>query len=251
VKCKAKMCICVLLAVLIAAVMPFSAYAATVIDYTKSGSINITMLTPIQNKPIAGLQFDLYFVGAIDSSKVGLAFIPAGDFASAGVSFLNMTDSASKSAAKELADYAASNGISGTPEITPASGQVQFSPLELGLYLIVPGHLPSGSSYKDPVPFLVSLPITDIQGTGWDYAVNVYPKLELKHSDPGTTAPTTTHNGETTTDHDIPKTNDPSPVWLLAGLGITLTALLGLQLIFLKKTKKKANNDSDPSTPKI
>jgi len=250
VKRKARICTVLFLAAFIAAAMPFSVFAAPAIDYTKSGAVHITMLTPEQNKPIAGLQFDLYFVGTIDSSGYNIMFTPAGDFEYSGVSLSNLSASASKAAAKKLADYAAANGIIGTPKITHSDGKAEFSPLNLGLYLLVPGHLASGSPYINPVPFLVSVPITNIDGTGWDYIVNVYPKLEIKHSDPGTTAPTT-ENRETTTDHDIPKTNDTSPVWLLAGLGITLTALLGLQLIFLKKTKKKNNNNSDPSNPGI
>ena len=62
--------------------------------------------------------------------------------------------------------------------------------------------------------------------------------------DIGNATAATTNKTETTT-HHIPKTNDPAPINLLIALSATFTALLVLQFVFLKKSKKKVKAETN------
>lgn len=67
------------------------------------------------------------------------------------------------------------NGIA-LPE-TDGNGKTGASNLEQGLYLVIETRVPENvTSTTDP--FLVSLPMTTIDGSGWNYDVCVYPKNE-------------------------------------------------------------------------
>ncbi len=60
---------------------------------------------------------------------------------------------------------------------TNANGYSSVSGLELGLYLVVETAVPE-NVYSTTAPFLVSLPMTTIDGLDWNYNVTVYPKNE-------------------------------------------------------------------------
>lgn len=58
---------------------------------------------------------------------------------------------------------------------TDATGHASASDMEQGLYLIVETRVPENVT-STCNPFLVSLPMTTIDGTAWNYDVTVYPK---------------------------------------------------------------------------
>ena len=58
---------------------------------------------------------------------------------------------------------------------TDATGHASASDMEQGLYLIVETRVPENVT-STCNPFLVSLPMTTIDGTAWNYGVTVYPK---------------------------------------------------------------------------
>jgi fimbrial isopeptide formation D2 family protein/LPXTG-motif cell wall-anchored protein len=70
---------------------------------------------------------------------------------------------------------AASNGTA-MPE-TDGNGKSSVDGLELGLYLFVETKVPE-NVVDTTAPFLVSLPMTSTDGTGWNYDLTVYPKNE-------------------------------------------------------------------------
>lgn len=75
-----------------------------------------------------------------------------------------------------LESYMASNGGTAMPE-TDENGKSAVSGLEQGLYLLVETRVPE-DVVDTTDPFLVSLPMTTVDGSEWNYDVTVYPKNE-------------------------------------------------------------------------
>lgn len=75
---------------------------------------------------------------------------------------------------KNALETAVKNGGVAMPE-TDASGHTSASDMELGLYLVVETRVPE-NVISTCNPSLVSLPMTTIDGTAWNYDVTVYPK---------------------------------------------------------------------------
>lgn len=86
---------------------------------------------------------------------------------------LSRNSTATKAA---LEQYMQDCGGIALPE-TDQNGKTGDTNLEQGLYLVIETRVPENvTSTTDP--FLVSLPMTTIDGTGWNYDVTVYPKNE-------------------------------------------------------------------------
>ena len=75
---------------------------------------------------------------------------------------------------KNALEAAVKNGGVAMPE-TDATGHTSASNMEQGLYLVVETRVPENVT-STCNPFLVSLPLTTIDGTAWNYDVTVYPK---------------------------------------------------------------------------
>lgn len=75
---------------------------------------------------------------------------------------------------KNALETAVKNGGVAMSE-TDATGHTSASDMEQGLYLIVETRVPENVT-STCNPFLVSLPMTTIDGTAWNYDVTVYPK---------------------------------------------------------------------------
>lgn len=75
---------------------------------------------------------------------------------------------------KNALEIAVKNGGVAMSE-TDATGHTSASDMEQGLYLIVETRVPENVT-STCNPFLVSLPMTTIDGTAWNYDVTVYPK---------------------------------------------------------------------------
>ena len=75
---------------------------------------------------------------------------------------------------KNALEAAVKNGSVAMPE-TDATGHTSASDMEQGLYLVVETRVPENVT-STCNPFLISLPMTTIDGTAWNYDVTVYPK---------------------------------------------------------------------------
>ena len=75
---------------------------------------------------------------------------------------------------KNALETAVKNGGVAMPE-TDATGHTSTSNMEQGLYLVVETRVPENVT-STCNPFFVSLPMTTIDGTAWNYDVTVYPK---------------------------------------------------------------------------
>ena len=82
---------------------------------------------------------------------------------------------------KNALETAMKNGGVAMPE-TDAAGHTSASDMEQGLYLVVETRVPENVT-STCNPFLVSLPMTTIDGAAWNYDVTVYPKNQTGNPD--------------------------------------------------------------------
>ena len=82
---------------------------------------------------------------------------------------------------KNALEAAVKNGGVTMPE-TDATGHASADQLEQGLYLVVETRVPENVT-STCNPFFVSLPMTTIDGTAWNYDVTVYPKNQTGNPD--------------------------------------------------------------------
>ena len=87
---------------------------------------------------------------------------------------------ANATAAKNALEAAVKNGTTMTE--TDAAGHTSASDMEQGLYLVVETRVPENVT-STCNPFLVSLPMTSIDGAAWNYDVTVYPKNQTGNPD--------------------------------------------------------------------
>ena len=80
---------------------------------------------------------------------------------------------------KNALETAVKNGGVAMSE-TDATGHTSASNMEQGLYLVVETRVPENVT-STCNPFLVSLPMTTIDGTAWNYDVTVYPKNQTSN----------------------------------------------------------------------
>jgi len=83
-------------------------------------------------------------------------------------------DANATSVKNAMEQYVHNNGGTAMPE-TDEYGHSSVSGLPLGLYLLVETRVPEMVT-DTTAPFFVSLPMTDVGGTGWLYDVTLYPK---------------------------------------------------------------------------
>ena len=82
---------------------------------------------------------------------------------------------------KNALETAVKNGGVAMTE-TDATGHTSASNMEQGLYLVVETRVPENVT-STCNPFFVSLPMTTIDGTAWNYDVTVYPKNQTGNPD--------------------------------------------------------------------
>lgn len=162
--------------------LSMTAYAADeTIDFGKQGSITVELKENDHSDPLSGLNFVLYKVADVESNNHQLAYTFTSSFAESGVSLENIN---ADSLAVHLAAYAEQNSVAGISKNTDGSS-ITFSDLELGLYLVVENESVSG--YYPASPFLVSVPMTNAEGTAWIYDISASPKVEPEPVPPADT----------------------------------------------------------------
>lgn len=189
-----------------------------VMDYTKKGSISITIYGE-GDETVPGGVLALYKVAdvAVDN---GFKFVYADGFQELTDPLVEDSD-LTAALAEKAAAVAEANGV--TPVDTQTcdeNGAVFFDDLELGLYVVVETEEAPG--YVKISPFLVTVPFKNTKEGRWEYDVDAYPKPPIAVE---TTTTTTT---TATTTPTIPQTGQHwLPVWILGGLGI-LAILFGM-----------------------
>ena len=179
-----KLNISLVLALILCCAISMTAFAHPVPDMDKKDcSISVTMHSGSTN--VGGGALTLYRVGEVQEDDGNYSFEPTGDFASCGESFENIQ---SAGLAKALADYAATEKISGTTKNIDDKGNAKFDGLVPGLYLLVQNQ--SAEGYYKAEPFLVSVPY--LENGVYKYNVDATPKVEVKKEPEATPTPTPT-----------------------------------------------------------
>ena len=168
----------VMIVTLLPAVGAKAETADSVIDYTKTGTLNIYK-TDKDKEPLKGAEFAIYKIASL--SKKGYSMeITAGDYTTPE-SLLNLSVDEQRVAAAEFAEVVSNdNGKQTTDE----NGLASFTNLGLGYYLVKEVNAPEG--YIASTPFFVAIPSSDNaddstdtgndSATKWSYIVNARPK---------------------------------------------------------------------------
>lgn len=146
-------------------------FAGEVPDLSKKGSIHITMHQG--ENAVAGGTLTLYQAGRVEVRDGNFSFALTDAFCG---STETLTDIESAGLAEALAEYAGKQLLEGIKKTIDEEGNVIFTELEPGLYLLVQEEAASG--YNKAVPFLVSIPMKE-NGT-YLYDVDASPKVELE-----------------------------------------------------------------------
>ena len=80
---------------------------------------------------------------------------------------------------RDANNYIEENQIAGISKITGEDGTVVFDNLELGRYFVDVTSVSDGAIYDEYYSdFLIDIPMTNAEGTGWDYDITVEPKFQ-------------------------------------------------------------------------
>ena len=212
----------------LAMMLCFSAMAAE-FSMDKTGSITLTIQTA-QGVKVENAVIELYRVGDPKIENAALKFELTGEFAETGVSLSDLN-------AAGLADAlaaAAKNPVASAT--TGADGVVKFDDLSVGLYLVKQNGFAAQMYFSEIAPFIITIPMTNAEGNGWDYDIEAGPKVNVLPKPTATPAPTTTAKP----DASLPQTGMlrwPIPVMGVCGL---VLFSLGWALCFMKKNSKDA-----------
>lgn len=158
--------------------------AATAIDTARKGSITVTKYAyngngnagdgtapgniPDDAKPLEGVTFTAY---RVKNAEEVLNYYD-------GKTTDKVTVASFLDDGKIKQEYAAG----GKEAVTGENGIARFTNLDVGMYVIVETASPENVTH--PVaPFLISIPMTNPDGSGWMYDVNVYPKNSTSDGD--------------------------------------------------------------------
>jgi hypothetical protein len=150
--------IAILVALLFSMSLP--AFASSVIDRNRIGSITINLSAADFGGDVSpsGVRFTIYKVAALsDSGKYDLT----NDFLDSGLDLAKLTTAYEASAtSKELANYVSAKKINGITNATDANGTVSFQNLSLGYYLVLQSYDSSNPNFGIICdPFLVAVPM--------------------------------------------------------------------------------------------
>ncbi len=171
-KCKLlniSMCIIIVLSVL-SLIIPRSAGA----ENQNNNSKSLTLVCVSDDTILSGMEWKLYKVGErINSNR---NFTQTGDFASFQINFSRLTEERVNEAAQTFQSYAIANNIAPLREgITDENGEVTFTELDAGLYLVTGKILKVDNHYYVPTTALI-----EIKEDDQNLKYNAYPKFEYE-----------------------------------------------------------------------
>lgn len=124
------------------------------------------------HKLLDGAEYTIYLIGIIeqstDTEKITVQYKDAYD----GSTVINLNDLDSYLKGINLSNYSSTSDITG--ETPNNKGQVVFHDLDFGLYYVEETYTPDG--YAVANNFFVQIPMTNADGTAWNYNVESYPK---------------------------------------------------------------------------
>lgn len=156
--------------------------ADPVIDTTKKGSITINKYEGQKNdmsKPLEGVEFTIYQIGEFEqeegtSTELKITSLVDGvKDINSETKYENIKIAVDKAIADGTLEASGTGKTQLNEDTTKAS--VTFSDLELGVYLVVETDAPPQVVNRS-ANFLVSVPMMNTEGTGWNYNIEANPK---------------------------------------------------------------------------
>ena len=154
---------------------------------------DLTVVMEYGALPLSGIQVSLCLVADAREENGAPVYDAVQDFAAADADFTDLNGEKNVVLAAKLDGFARANGIALRSGITDRSGEVRFSGLTAGLYLVAQTN--SAQSEYLIAPYIVAVPNSMESRDGWNYNVVAYPKTEPVKKDEPTTASVTTTPG--------------------------------------------------------
>ena len=177
VRNKAKKTISSMIALVAVLLIVFSASAVkgegALPDLDRTGSITVILYDKTDDHSALPGEFKLFFVARAEVSGHDLGYVYNEDFADCG---LPLSDLNADGLAEAFSAYAAEHGAAGITGTQLEEGGEIFTDLAAGLYLVE--EIGSVEGYEPISPFLVCIPMTDSDGSGWIYDIIASPKAE-------------------------------------------------------------------------
>lgn len=142
-----------------------------IVDFTKKGSIEITLHEEEEDTYVEGAEITIYQIADAYSDNGRLSFSYTEQFSSCDVSLSDMT---ADKLSDKIAQCVKEDSI-GTSKLTNENGNVKFTNLPLGLYLVKQTNKVEGYSNIDS--FLVHTPTTI--DNSWTYDIVATPKTVI------------------------------------------------------------------------
>lgn len=211
-----------------------TAYAATVPDLSKEGSITVAMRDSETGNAVPGGTMTLLQAGNVHEEDGNFSFVLTEGFSGSNQPLSNIETAA---VAENLAAYAKKQNIKGTTITIGEDGIASFSAVKPGLYLLIQEQAASG--YYAVTPFLVSVPL--LENGSYLYDIDATPKMErldMKLNPPGPEPSMGPAPPPQPSPNNPPKTGD------MTQPGLWLTMLCGsaagivFLLLFRKRPKK-------------
>lgn len=164
---------CLLSVALVVSAFVMPVFAESTIDPNATGSITINKYEGNDTKtPLAGVEFTIYQIATIEqvnqNGSVEVVLTPVN-----ALSGLNITGSTTYAEIKAaLGEGTLTPRATGT---TAANGQVKFENLPVGVYMVEETKAPA-QIVERSANFLVSIPMVNATGDGWNYNVVANPK---------------------------------------------------------------------------
>lgn len=154
--------------------------ADPVIDTTKKGSITINKYEGSNtDKPLPGVEFTIYQIGTFEQKEGTPTELKITSLVE-GVTEINSQtkyENIKTAVDKAIADGTLEADGTGTTQLNEdqTKASVTFSDLEFGVYLVVETDAPPQVVNRS-ANFLVSVPMMNTEGTGWNYNIEANPK---------------------------------------------------------------------------
>ncbi len=206
-KLKTKGILFLVLVLLVLERMSLTTFAKEVPDLNKSGSISVTIKN--RDSVISGGSLTLYQVAEVQEDDGDYNFVFTSEFVSCQLSLENIQW---EQLAKDLANYVESADITGIKKSIDSKGNVIFSNLQLGLYLIIQEDAAPG--YYAVNPFLISVPMESEEK--WIYDIDATPKVELEKEQ--NKDPSSPNSSDESVLPQTGQLNWPVPVLVASGL---------------------------------
>lgn len=143
-----------------------------IIDFSKTGTVEITLKESSDNTPITGAEITIYQIANATSKNNNLVFVYHENITDCESDLSNLEN---ENLSKEIDKCIKNINLPSQTNKTNDEGIVIFDELRLGLYLVKQTNKVEG--YSNITSFLVAIP--QVQDNKWTYDINAIPKTDI------------------------------------------------------------------------